>query len=412
MMYSFPKGFLWGASTSSHQVEGLNINDWSEWEKNNAERLARDASKQWPKEQQERFPEMFDSKNYISGRACDHYNRYEEDFDIARSLGHNAHRFSIEWSRIEPEEGKFDEKEIEHYREVIKALRERGLEPFVTLWHWTLPLWLAEKGGIRNKKFAEYFARFSEKIVQSYNADVKYWFTINEPEIYALNSYLRGRRTPQKKGVLNFYFAMRSLISAHRLAYTSIKKIAPLSIVGVICNLSDFRSSGGFINVLLKVIFEIFWNHYFLGKSQDRLDSIGLNFYFHNRINYGINKNSNEINSDLGWDLHPEGVEKVLLGFKKYAKPIYITESGLADKEDKYRDWFIKETIKAIARARSKDVNIQGYLHWSLLDNFEWDIGFWPRFGLVEINYETLARKIRPSALEYAKIIKNNGFSE
>jgi len=407
--FEFPKNFYWGAATSAHQVEGNNHNDWSEWEKKNAERLANGAEKRLSK--LESWPYIKDDaknpKNYISGRACDHYNRYEEDFDIARELGHNAHRFSIEWSRVEPEKGKFDENEIEHYRQVIKALKERGIEPFVTLWHWPFPLWLSEKGGVRNKDFVTYFERYAKKIVQSFCDDVKYWLIINEPEIYALNAHMRGRWTPQKKGLLSFYLTIRKLIKVHRRVYRGIKKIDPLSVVGAVCNLSDFRSSEGIINVLMKVFFERFWNHYFLNNTVNYFDCIGLNYYFHNRINYGFNKNTNEVSSDIGWDLHPEGIERVLLGLKRYDKPIYITESGLADKKDVTREWFIKETVVAISRAMVKDVNVQGYFHWSLLDNFEWDKGFWPRFGLIEVDYDTLERKIRPSAYEYAKICKS-----
>lgn len=157
----FPKGFLWGAATSAYQVEGKNKNDWSEWEKKNAERLSREAEAKWQARKtgqpSSKFPEMFDPKNYISGRACDHYNRYEEDFDIAKSLGMNAFRISIEWSRIEPEEGKFDKREIEHYRKVLETIRECGMEPFVTLWHWMKEkqnrpeFWDAAKEVIKNE---------------------------------------------------------------------------------------------------------------------------------------------------------------------------------------------------------------------------------------------------------------------
>ena len=404
----FPSGFLWGSATSAHQVEGGNFNDWTEWEKTNAQRLADEAKRERQKWQQEKFPEMFNPQNYISGQACDHYNRFEQDFDIAKQLGQNAHRFSIEWSRIEPEEGKFSEKEIEHYRQVIKALKERGLEPFVTLWHWSLPIWLAKKGGVKNKDFPKHFELYVKKIVEALGREVKYWLTINEPEIYALNSYYRARWTPQKKGIFNFYFSMRSLMKAHKRAYRAIKKITPLSMVGVVCNLSDFKSSEGVVNAILKIIFERFWNHRFLERVRHQLDFIGLNFYFHNRIDYGLNKNKNEIISDAGWDTHPEGIENVLMSLKRYDRPVYITESGMADKEDKNRGWFIRETIGAVSRAISGGVNVQGYFHWSLMDNFEWDKGFWPRFGLVEVDYKTFERKIRPSALEYAKICKNN----
>ena len=159
----FPKNFFWGAATSAHQVEGSNRNDWTEWERENARRLTEEAKKkQWSDFILQNYPNPLQEENYISGRACDHYNRFREDFDIARSLGHNAHRFSIEWSRIEPEEGKFDEREIEHYREVIRALRERGIEPFVTLWHWTLPLWVRDQGGWENSAIIPHFASYCE----------------------------------------------------------------------------------------------------------------------------------------------------------------------------------------------------------------------------------------------------------
>jgi beta-glucosidase len=232
--------------------------------------------------------------------------------------------------------------------------------------------------------------------------------TINEPEIYALNSYYRARWTPQKKGILNFYFSMRSLMKAHRRAYRAIKKIMPLSMVGVVCNLSDFKSSEGVVNAILKIIFERFWNHRFLRRVHHQMDFIGLNFYFHNRINYGINKNENEVVSDVGWDTHPEGIQNVLESLRRYDKPVYITESGMADKDDKNRAWFIRETLRAVSNAISDGINVQGYFHWSLLDNFEWDKGFWPRFGLIEVDYRTMERRVRPSAFEYAKICKTN----
>src|SRR3989344_7856094 len=173
----FPDGFLWGAGTASHQVEGGLTNDWSEWEKQNGERLANEAEKKFAHTPHwgDIKKQAQDPSNYISGRACDFYHRYEEDFDIAKSLGHTAHRFSIAWERIEPEEGKFDEKEIEHYRQVIKALRARGMEPFVTLWHWPLPLWLRDIGGWESKVIAEYFERYVGKIASEFQNEVKFW---------------------------------------------------------------------------------------------------------------------------------------------------------------------------------------------------------------------------------------------
>lgn len=390
----FPKDFFWGAATSSHQVEGNNHSDWSEWEKENAERLSQKSGRKYSPE------------NFISGAACDHYNRYKEDFDIAKSLGHNAHRFSIEWSRVEPEEGVFDKKEIEHYRDVIEALRERGMEPFVTLWHWTLPVWLSKRGGVLAEDFSRCFEKYVSCVVSAF-PDVRYWITLNEPEIYALNSYVRGKWPPQKRGLFSFFRATYALNKAHRRAYRVIKTNAPDTTVGVALNQSYFESAGGAVNDILTWGAEHLWNRRFLQHVSKELDFVGLNYYFHNRIDRGFNKNKNEKVSDMGYELHPEGLYHVLMNLKKYGKPIYITENGLADARDEYRTWFIKEHIRWMQKAMGEGADVRGYLYWSLLDNFEWDKGFWPRFGLVEVDYATQARKIRQSAREYKKIIQN-----
>lgn len=408
MKLEFPKGFYWGAATSSHQVEGNNHNDWSEWEKKNAERLVKEAKKYWQKWQQEKFPEMFDPQNYISGLACDHYNRFEEDFDIAKSLGHNAHRFSIEWSRIEPEEGKFNEKEVEHYREVIKSLRERNIEPFVTLWHWTNPLWIRDIGGWENKKTIEYFMRYVDKILLSLK-NVQFWIVLNEPEIFSSRPYLKGIWPPQKKSFVSYLKVLRNLIKAHKEAYKIIKKINPNAKVGIAKNNIYFEAAKNkLVNQTLKKFIDWWWNFFFLNQIKNEQDFIGLNHYFHNRINYGFNKNENKIISDIGWELYPQAIYCVLKDLKKYQKPIYITENGLADARDEKREKFIKEHLKWVHRAIEEGVNVRGYFYWSLLDNFEWDKGFWPRFGLMEVDYKTLKRKIRPSALVYKKIIEAN----
>lgn len=393
MSNHFPKNFYFGAATSSHQVEGGNLNDWTEWEKENADRLAQE-SKKYPRE------------NYISGKTTDHYNLFEKDFDLAKQISLNAYRFSIEWSRIEPEEEKFDEKEIEHFRNVIRALKKRGIEPFVTLWHWTLPLWLRDKGGTQSKDFPKYFSRYAEKMVQALGDDVQFWITLNEPEIYSLNSYYRGIWAPEKKGIFNYRRNIKNLIQSHKNAYEALKKINSQLQVGMACNLSYFESDGGFVNNLLTFFAETFWNHYVLKQTADKMDFIGLNYYFHNHIDWGFNKNKNEIVSDLGWELYPHGIAPVIRELKRYGKPLYITENGLADAEDKNRGWFLEETLKAVREEMLNGADVRGYFHWSLLDNFEWDKGFWPRFGLIEVNYKTMERKVRPSAKLYKTIIE------
>lgn len=407
----FPEGFLWGAATSAHQVEGGLHNDWTEWEKKNAERLAKEAEKKFG-----HLPNWADIKaqaqdpqNYISGRACDHYNRYEEDFDIAKSLGHNAHRFSIEWSRIEPREGEFDEKEIEHYQQVVRALRARGMEPFVTLWHWPLPLWLRDKGGWNSRKTIDYFTRYAKTIVSAFGDDVRFWITLNEPEIYAMNGYLRGVWPPQKKKPFSYFAVTRNLVNAHRHAYQVIKKIQPNAQIGIAKHNAYFEAAKGkLINRIAKRCADWGWNFYFLNQIKDVQDFIGLNHYFHNRIDYGFNKNENKKVSDMGWELYPAAMYYALKGLQKYKKPIYVTENGLADAKDKHREWFIKESLHSVYRAMQGGVDVRGYLYWSFLDNSEWDKGFWPRFGLVEVDFKTLERKIRPSAQAYAEICKTN----
>ncbi|MEK7560283.1 MAG: glycoside hydrolase family 1 protein [Patescibacteria group bacterium] len=376
--FDFPKGFYWGAATSAHQVEGKNNNDWTEWEKEHANRLANEASKKkFPEHILNLNPSPLDQNNYISGEACDHYNRFREDFDIAKSLGHNAHRFSIEWSRIEPTEGQWNQKEIQHYQDVINALRERGIEPFVTLWHWTLPTWVAKQGGWENKKTIDDFVRYTYKVTASLQG-VKYWITLNEPEVYTGKSYFTGTWPPQKKSLIKFFKVFCNLIEAHKEAYTTISK------TGAFSGISQNN----------------FYFNLFLNKISDYQNFIGINYYKY--------WNLGRLKSDMNWPIYPKGIFHVLKDLKKYKKPIYITENGLADAKDEKRSDFIREHIKWIARAMKEGANVRGYLHWSLLDNFEWSDGFWPKFGLVEMNYNTMERKIRQSAYEYKKIIESN----
>ncbi len=405
----FPKNFLWGSATSAHQVEGGNENNWTEWEKKNAKRLAKDAKNKYKKWQIEKFPEMLMPENYISGMACDHYNRFEEDFDIVQELGQNAHRFSIEWSRIEPKEGKFDRNEIKHYRKVIQALRDRGLEPFVTLWHWTNPLWL--KNGELDKKFPMYFSRYAKFVVEELGDLVNFWITLNEPTSVISSSYIVGVWPPQKR---NIFFALKvykNLSDAHKLAFDEIHKLYSESQVGF-SNILLFNEPNNKKSLLDKIstrIVDYFSNEKFLKMTKGKNDFLTIQYYFHNKIDF-IKKNNDDKKdvSDMDWEIYPKGIYHILKSLKEYNLPVYITENGLADADDSRRESFIKEHLHWIHKAIEENVDVRGYFYWSLLDNFEWDKGFWPRFGLVEVDYKTLERKIRPSAWEYAKICKSN----
>ena len=408
---TFPSGFLWGAATSAHQVEGGNRNDWSEWEKKNAGRLSEEAKTKWEKWQQEKFPEMFKSENYISGRACDHYNRYESDLDIAKSLGHNAHRFSIEWSRIEPEEGKFDDQEIEHYRKIIQATKNRGMEPFVTLWHWTIPLWLEKKGGCENRKFSEYFSKYSEYVARKLGKDVKFWITLNEPTSIIASSYLTGTWPPQKRNFWKAWKLYKNFAKAHIEAYKNIHKFDKNCQVGFANILHSYEpyQRKWFLDELMVKIGKYLTNRRMLNLTEGHNDFLTVQYYFHNRFRFPKKVRTENLPvSDMNWEIFPHGIYRIIKKLEEYNLPIYITENGLADADDSKRWSFIFHHLWEIHQAIKDGADVRGYFYWSLLDNFEWDKGFWPRFGLVEVDYKTLERRIRPSALEYAKICKNN----
>jgi len=370
----FPKAFYWGTATSAYQVEGGIKNDWSKA-----------------------------GKKYDAGRACDHYNRFEKDFDLAKQMNNNAHRFSIEWARIEPEEGKFDQKEIEHYRKVILSLKQRNLEPFVTLYHWTLPIWFAKKGGWLNKDALKYFERFVKEIVGEYKNLVKFWITLNEPNVYISHSFLKGNWPPFKKNLFKSQKVLSRLTKAHKKTYQIIHKISPDSQVGIAKNNIYYRG-------ILKLFANYSWNYKFLNAIKEYQDFIGLNYYFsHSLINLCWKSSvPHREGSDLGWRIYPKGIYYVLKDLKKYNKPIYITENGLADAKDKKREKFIVEHLKWTYKAIEEGIDVQGYFHWSLMDNFEWDKGFKPRFGLIEIDYKTLERRPRDSSKIYRKICKEN----
>lgn len=393
-LFTFPKGFYWGTATSAHQIEGGLVNDWSEWEKSE-NRLAYLKNKN------------FDPLEFQSGLAANSWEHLEDDIACIKELNNNAYRFSLDWSRIEPEEGKFNEAVLEKYHSFIKRLKEENIEPFVTLWHWPIPLWLRDKGGWQNKNIVSYFERFTKKVVELF-PEVTFWLTLNEPNVYAGKSYLEGSWPPEKKNPFLYFKVTHNLIKAHKAAYDAIKKIKPSSQIGIASDLVDFESGGGLINNFLVSLARRLWNHYFLKRIKNYSNFIGINFYKHNRINYGLWKNANEKMSDMGWELYPTGIKGVIRQAQQYNKPIYITENGLADSKDVNRAWYITEVLKSVAEAIKEGADVRGYFHWSLLDNFEWAEGFTMKFGLFSIDRTNWKRIARPSTKVYAEIAKNN----
>jgi beta-glucosidase len=408
---SFPKRFLWGAATSAHQVEGDTHNQWTVWELENAKSKAAQAKFQWG--DLPNWPliekEATDPNNYISGKGTAHYKLYHQDFDALQKLNMNALRFGLEWSRIEPNEGAWSVEAITYYKNYIKELRKRGIEPIVTLFHFTLPVWFVEKGGFEKRSNVQYFTRFAEKILRELGADVSYVITLNEPELYAYEGYYQGDWPPNLIGKRwKFWRVLNNLARAHNQTADMIHGLSRRYKVSIAKNSVFFYAGDdAWLSRRTADFFQYFQDDYFLKKIVKRSDFLGVNFYFSNRV-YGYRvHNPDERISDLGWDLSPDHIQFALERLhEKYKKPIIITENGLADQEDVNRKWWLTKTLIGMQNALNNGVKLEGYLHWSLLDNFEWDKGYWPKFGLIEVNYETFERKMRPSAEWFGKVIK------
>ncbi|MFZ5366347.1 MAG: glycoside hydrolase family 1 protein [Patescibacteria group bacterium] len=397
----FPKGFLWGASTASHQVEGGNFNnDW------------------WEFEQKGKIKDGSSAKI-----ACDHYHLFEKDFSLAQKLGHNAHRLSLEWSRIQPQPHVWDEQETEHYRQVLLSLKKHKLTSFVTLHHFTNPLWFAKIGGWENPKSPEIFARYVKFCVQNFSDLVDFWLTINEPQVVAEGGFIRGYFPPEKHNVFPAVKVAKNLMKAHRLAYQEIHKIKPKAKVSFTTLQNLFEPARGWFlpEILATKIADYLQNHWFLHQAKNYLDFIGLDYYHYTKLRF----NSTSFNtfffdlaqegaekSDFGWVIYPKGIYKVLLDLKKYKLPIYIMENGVADRDDHLRPSFILRCLRWVHRAIQEGADVRSYLHWTLMDNFEWAQGLSMRFGLCQTNYETLKRTPRKSAKMYKEIILANGITE
>ncbi|MBM3253236.1 MAG: glycoside hydrolase family 1 protein [Candidatus Omnitrophica bacterium] len=419
-MSDFPKDFFWGAATSSHQVEGGNIlNDWWEWE-------------------------TLGRTKEPSGKTCEHYLKFKEDFKLAKGLNHNCHRFSLEWSRIEPQQGRFSEEALSHYREVIVLLKSLNIEPIVTINHFTLPLWFCKKGGWEQSDSPEIFSVFVERVAKEYGDLVNYWLTLNEPMVYAYQSYFIGKWPPGKSNFSLFLKVVKNLIFAHVLSYQKIRllireKYSKDVRVGFSNHTLVFSPchKGSLKDRISASLRHNMSNHFFVKAIMDgrvflpgifnerlpikkAIDFIGINYYsrdFVRNAGFTIPKVLGEVctllhhrdagrRSFIEWEIYPEGIYRILKEFSRYKLPLIITENGICTEDDNERTEFIIGHLREVKQAIGENIPVFGYIYWSLLDNFEWDKGFSPRFGLIEVDYKTQSRKIRNSALEYAKICK------
>jgi beta-glucosidase len=416
------KEFLWGSSTASHQVEGnCTNNNWYEFES-----AVDDKGK----------PRIINGQK--SGIASDHWNRYKEDIRLMKDLHLNAYRFSVEWSKIEPEQGRYDEKALDHYEKVIDELLANNIEPMVTLHHFTDPLWFTAQGAFLQEKSAEIFAGFAEKVVARLGTKVKFWCTINEPTVYAMQGYFHGHFPPAVKDPQHAGVVLRNLLCAHTAAYQTIKKLQPQAQAGLVAalviydplhrwNLLDVFTARAYNRSLnasqLAYLVYGYFRFSIPGASvvsytsdfKDTFDFIGLNYYTRVAKKFSPSGDDSPDDSrrlppekltDMQWEIYPDGLYRCLKFITGYnSKPIYITENGIADDSDTKRAKFIEEHLLVVNKAVADGMNVKGYFYWSLLDNFEWAFGFERRFGLYHVDYATQKRTLREGSRKYPEMI-------
>lgn len=409
MPKTFPKGFLWGTSSAAHQIEGDNRNnDWWEWEQQPGRIAHGDRS----------------------GIACDSYNRYREDFALLRELEQNAHRMSVEWSRIEPTEGEFDARQLRHYRDVLGELREQGLQPMVTLHHFTSPLWFVRKGGWTAPGSARAFVRFVERVSDQLGDLVALWCTINEPSIYGAQGWIAGEFPPGRHGDLAGQYRVTSnMHRAHELAYAALKRRWPDTPVGLSHHKFLFLpATQKRRDRLAAAAAQAVTDRWPAGAGRlakivaATCDYIGVAHYWAQACAFDATRPQDqfvrrfnppgEAVTDMGWASNPAWMAPVLDELKPYAKPVYITENGIATADDSVRERYLPGILAQVHAAIGRGVDVRGYFHWTNMDNFEWARGYEPKFGLISVDRKTLERTIKPSGRLYARIASANGLAD
>ena len=415
---TFPTDFHWGTATAAYQVEGNNQNsDWWQWEQAGGHIL----------------------EGHQSRVACNWWENAEADLDRAAEMGTNAHRMSLEWSRIEPEPSVFDKNALDRYRQMLQAMRDRGIKPMVTLHHFSNPLWLVEKGDFNNRVTVDYFQRYTEKVVETLGDLVTQWVTINEPLVYVFMRYLEGVfPAGNHKGWGAMLTTLQNMLRCHAAAYHTIKHVYPADEVGVAKNMAVFapRPDGNAIDKWwanrISWLFNDLWlasmangRFYFpVGRGRVKnlagtFDFIGINYYTRFYVKFPPRGRLLDDNwgpmatvSDGNYgEVYPAGLFQLIRHVLPYNKPIYITENGVPDQADKLRPSFLLTHLREIWRAISFCFPVMGYYHWSLVDNFEWDRGWTQRFGLIEMNPETEERRLRRSGELYQEICQTGTIS-
>ena len=421
--FKFGKDFLWGSATAAHQIEGnCTNNNWYQFES------AVDAQGK---------PRILNGQK--AGLCCDGWNLYKDDVQLMKALSLNAYRFSVEWSKIEPKQGEFDAGALDHYEKVVDELLANGIEPVITLHHFTNPIWFEDKGAFLQDDSPEIFTRFVERVVNKLAPKVKFWCTINEPAVYAFLGYFNAEFPPALNDAVKLARVLRNMLLAHTAAYNAVKKIRPDAQVGLVVHvaLCDPPNQWSLVDILIaRMLNNLMNNSHFeylvngrydfnlpgmvsekyRGGQKDAFDFIGLNYYTnHFRIfkPFGkeqfveITKVPPEKLTDMGWAIYPEGMYRSLKLIASYtSKPIYITESGIADRADTKRAKYIEDHLLVINKAISDGLNVKGYFYWSLMDNFEWAHGFDSKFGLYSVDLATRKRTLYEGSRKLTEIIK------
>jgi beta-glucosidase len=384
----FPDGFLWGAATAAHQIEGNNVN--SDW---------------WRAEQAGMLP-------HTSEIACDSWNCWSDDVRLLTDLGLNAYRLSVEWARIEPRPGQFDQTALDAYRRQLEALRQAGIEPMLTLHHFTSPHWLADLGGWSSPDVVPRFAEYASRVGREFGDLVRWWITINEPSILGFKAYIEGSWPPHQPWNLRGYVRLlRHAARGHIRARRALLAERPDALASMAFAIWPMQAARRWspIDQLMARLGDWLWQGRILARSLASLDWIGVNYYSRTWVGWpwpATPLGSGE-RTDFGWEIYPPGLYAVLRRVGRFGKPVVITENGIADADDRRRAAYIVAHLREVHRAISDGVDVRGYMHWTLLDNFEWSEGFTQRFGLA-----TRERQLRPSAQVYAAIARANALSD
>jgi beta-glucosidase len=388
MTVNFPNGFLWGAASASHQIEGGNWNnDW------------------WAFEHQPDTP-----CKEPSGDACDSYHRYAEDIALVRDFGLGAYRFSIEWSRIEPEDGEFSRAALNYYRRVLATCHEHNVQPVVTFHHFSTPRWMASLGGWENEQIVDRFGRYCERTVAHLGDLIAMGCTINEPNVVSLIGYMLGAFPPGRSDRAAYAVVNENLKAAHRRAYDVLKSGPGEFPVGSCVSMSEWWAPEGAEAMLEKARYRHEGQHLEILKGDD---FVGVQAYSRTRLNaegHAIGPEQGiELVPSMHYEFWPNALNAAIRHAAEVAQaPIYVTENGLGHEDDTRRIAYVQGALEGLGTCLADGIDVRGYFYWSLLDNFEWAFGYGPQFGLATVDRETFARTPKPSAAWLGEIARTN----